>query len=184
MTPGMLRSLDWNLVVTARSGRRRDLASALRPIVRVKSAGFPEVMVGRTDDVEACLDAIAARADPAFRREILARVVPIGHTFTLDPDDLEEQLIGETRTVLDELVGHPFHVRVERRGHKGVVRTDLLERVLGTALVEALRARGDTPRVVFDDPDLVVAVELIGTVGGLALITRERRERHPFVRAV
>jgi tRNA(Ser,Leu) C12 N-acetylase TAN1 len=180
----VLRSLDWNLVVTARSGRRRDLASALRPIVRLKSGGFPDVMVGRTDDLDACLEAIAARADPLFRREILARVVPILRTFALDPDDLEEQLIRETATVLGELVGRRFHVRVERRGSKGVVRTDLLEPVLGAALVEALRARGDAPRVVFDDPDAVVAVELIGAVGGLALISRERRERYPFVRAI
>lgn len=180
----MLRSLDWNLVVTARSGRRRDLASALRPIVRLKSGGFPDVLVGRADDVDACLDAIAARADPAFRREILARVVPIVRTFVLDPDDLEEQLLGETATVLDALVGRRFHVRVERRGSKGVVRTDLLERVLGTALVDALHARGETPQVVFADPDAVVAVELIGAVGGLALLTREQRARHPFVRVV
>jgi tRNA(Ser,Leu) C12 N-acetylase TAN1 len=180
----MLRSLDWNIVVTARSGRRRDLAAALRPIVRLKSGGFPDVLVGRTDDVEGCLDAIAVRADPGFRREILARVVPVARTFALQPDDLEEQLIAETATVLDDLVGRRFHVRVERRGSKGVARTDFLERMLGTALVEALRARGDTPRVVFDDPDLVVGVEMIGAVGGLAVVSRERRERHPFVRVV
>jgi tRNA(Ser,Leu) C12 N-acetylase TAN1 len=175
-------SLDWNLVVTAYSGRRHDLVHALRPILRLRRAGFPEVMVGRTDDLTRCLDAVAARADVEFRREILARVVPVERTFVLETAALEPQLIAETGALLDALVGRSFHVRVERRGHRDVVRSDVLERTLGTALVRALEGRGATPRVTFRDPDLVLAVELIGAVGGVGLVSRELRERYPFVR--
>jgi tRNA(Ser,Leu) C12 N-acetylase TAN1 len=177
----MLSTLDWNLVVTAYGGRRHDLVHALRPIVRLKRAGYSEVMIGRTDDVEACLAAIAARADATFCAEVLARVVPVTHTFALAAD-LETQLVAETAGVVDALVGCSFHVRVERRGQRHVVRSDQLERAIGTALVEALRARGAEPRVTFRDPDVIVAVELIGAVGGVGVVSRALRDRYPFVR--
>ena len=179
----MLTSLDWNLVVTARSGRRRDLVHALRPILRLRRAGFPEVLVGRTDDLVSSLAALASETHPTVRQEILARVIPIERTFTLDPGALEAQLIAETTAVVADLVGRSFHVRVERRGLREVARSDVLERTLGGALVRALTDRGDHPRVTFDDPDVVVAVELIGTVGGNGLLDRAVRVQYPFVRA-
>jgi tRNA(Ser,Leu) C12 N-acetylase TAN1 len=178
----MRPTLDWNLLVTARSGRRHDLAHALRPIVKLRRAGFPDVSIGRAPDVEACLDAIAARADRMFATEILARVVPVVRTFLVDAMDLEAQLIAETAGCVDALVGRSFHVRVERRGQKAVARSDVLERRLGTALVDALQVRGAEPRVTFDDPDVIVAVELIGAVCGIGVVERELRRRFPFVR--
>lgn len=177
----MLSTLDWNLVVTAYGGRRHDLIHALRPIVRLKRAGYSEVLIGRCAEVDGCLAAIAAHVDARFCAEVLARVVPVSHTFALETD-LEAKLALETAGLLHALVGRSFHVRVERRGHRGVVKSDHLERTLGTALVEALRARGATPRVTFHDPDVIVAVELIGAVGGVGLVTRARREHYPFVR--
>jgi tRNA(Ser,Leu) C12 N-acetylase TAN1 len=178
----MLATLDWNLVVTAHGGRRHDLVHALRPIVRLRRAGFAEVMVGRAPDLDACLDGIAARAaDPVFAAEVLARVVPVTRTFALGAE-IEAQLVTEIGALVDALVDRSFHVRVERRGHKQLVQSDHLERVLGTALVDGLRARGATPRVTFGDPDLIVAVELIGDVAGLGLVPRALRTRYPFVR--
>jgi tRNA(Ser,Leu) C12 N-acetylase TAN1 len=172
---------EWNLVVTAHGGRRHDLIYALRPIVRLRRAGYSEVLSGWTDDLEACLAGIAARADAAFVAEVLARVVPVTRTFALAAD-LEAQLRTETAAFLDALVDRSFHVRVERRGHKRVVQSDRLERLLGTALVEALQARGHAPRVTFTDPDVIVAVELIGDTGGVGLVPRDLRARYPFVR--
>jgi tRNA(Ser,Leu) C12 N-acetylase TAN1 len=177
----VLVRLDWNLVVTARGGRRHDLVHALRPIVRLVRAGYPEVLIGRADDVDACLAAIAARADSIFTAEVLARVVPVTRTFVLAPD-VEEQLRAETAALVPGLAGRSFHVRCERRGHKRIVQSDRLERMLGTALFAALRARGEEPRVTFDDPDVIVAVELIGAVGGVGLVPRTLRTQYPFVR--
>jgi tRNA(Ser,Leu) C12 N-acetylase TAN1 len=178
----MRPTLDWNLVVTARSGRRHDLVHALRPILRLKHGGFPDVSVGRAVDVAACLVAIAARADGIVGADLLARVVPVTRTFLVDAGELEAQLVAETGSCVDALVGRSFHVRVERRGQKAVARSDVLERRLGTALVDALRARGAAPRVTFDDPDAIVAVELLGPVCGIGLVDRALRERFPFVR--
>ena len=178
----MRTTLDWNLVVTARSGRRNDLVHALRPIVKLRRAGFPDVSIGRAADVEECLTAIAARADRMLATEVLARVVPVTRTFVVDADALERQLVAETAACVDALVGRSFHVRVERRGQKPMARSDVLERRLGTALVEALDARGGAPRVTFDDPDVIVAVELIGPVCGIGVVERDLRRRFPFVR--
>ena len=177
----MVSSLDWNLVVTAHGGRRHDLIYALRPIVRLRRAGYSEVLTGRTEDLDTCLAGIAARADATFSAEVLARVVPVTRTFALAAD-VETQLRAETAAFVDALVGRSFHVRVERRGHKRIMRSDRLERMLGTALVAALTARGASPRVTFTDPDVIVAVELIGDSGGIGLVPRELRARYPFVR--
>jgi tRNA(Ser,Leu) C12 N-acetylase TAN1 len=73
-------------------------------------------------------------------------------------------------------------VRVERRGHKGIIDTQACEQTLGAFLWAALEARGARPVVEFDDPDVVVVVELVGDTGGLALVTRELRTRFPFVK--
>jgi tRNA(Ser,Leu) C12 N-acetylase TAN1 len=175
--------LDWNLVVTAHGGRRHDLIHALRPIIRLTRAGYSEVLIGNAANVDACLDGIAARAgaDEVFAAEVLARVVPVTRTFILTAD-VAAQLVVETAAFLDALVAQTFHVRVERRGHRRLLQSDQLERLLGTALVEALHARGQTPRVTFTDPDLIVAVELIGDAGGIGLVPRAMRERHAFVR--
>lgn len=179
----MLRSADWNLVVTAYGGRRHDLVYALRPIVRLKRAGYAEVTVGRVDDVEATLAAIAARADadPVFANEVLARVVPISRTFALEPD-VEAQLVAEATAFAGTVGEQGFHVRVERRGHKRELQSDQLERRLGGALFDAITAKGLTPRVTFADPDLILAVAVIGDYGGIGLVPRAWRAAYRFVR--
>lgn len=178
----MFARLDWNLVVTAYGGRRHDLIRAVRPIVQLRRAGYAEVLVGRTDDVDACLAAIAERvaADPILGAEVLARVVPVERTVALAPD-VDAQLVGEITGFVDALVGRSFHVRVERRGHRRVLRSDHLEQLLGGTLVAALQVRGADPKVTFRDPDLIVAVEIIGDTVGLGLVTRAHR-RYGFVR--
>ncbi len=179
---GAFARLDWNLVVTAYGGRRHDLVRAVRPIVQLRRAGYAEVLVGRTDDVDGCLAAIAERvaADPLLGAEVLGRVVPVERTVAL-AGDVDTQLVAEGATFVDGLAGRSFHVRVERRGHRRVLRSDHLERLLGGTLAGALEARGQTPHVTFADPDLIVAVELIGDTLGLGLVTRAHR-RHRFVR--
>ena len=49
-------------------------------------------------------------------------------------------------------------------------------------LARARERRATTPRVTFDDPDLVVAIETLGERAGIALIDRTLRQTYPFVR--
>jgi len=174
---------DWNLVVTAREGTQPELVRALAPLVRLRRSGFRNVLVGRVDDVEAFLAAVAAQREcQPFLDNWLARVLPLERTFPVDVPSLPEVLQREAEAVLDRLAGKSFHVRVERRGHKGVIHTHATEKALGTWVYEALQARGATPVVDFEDPEVVLAIELVGDVGGLGLVTRELSRRYPFVR--
>lgn len=178
----MFARLDWNLVVTAHGGRRHDLVRALRPIVTLRRTGYAEVLVGGVADIDAGLAAIAERAaaDPVLASEALARVVPVERTLRRAAD-IEVQLGAEMAAFAERLAGRSFHVRVERRGHRGVLASDSLERFLGGAITAELEARGAVATVTFADPDLIVAVEIIGDAIGLGLVTRAQR-RHRFVR--
>lgn len=173
----------WNLLVTAQEGWQREVRRALRPLVVLTASGYRNVLVGRVDEPEALLAAVGARvAEDARLRSWLGRVLPIEHTFALDPLRFGEQLAIETGPWIDRIAGLRFHVRVERRGHKGVIDSARTERELGAHLVAALEARGTRPVVDFTDPDVVLAVEVVGNTAGIGTVTRALRDRFPFVR--
>src|SRR5512139_2021414 len=174
--------LDWNVLVTSREGAQRHLRRALRPLVRLRRSAFRNVLLGQVDDIETFLGALAERcAQRPALQNWLGKVLPIERTFALDLSRLQQQLADETALLLDRLVGRSFHVRVERRGHKGVVHTQATEVALGSHIYTALEARGQPARVTFGDPDVVLVVEVVGDAVGLGLVTRELRQRYAFV---
>jgi tRNA(Ser,Leu) C12 N-acetylase TAN1 len=177
-------SHPWNVVVTARQGfgAQRALRAALSPLVQLGRSGFRNVSVGHVDDPDAFLAAVAQLrlARPALDRW-LGKIIAVERTFAVDPATFQARLQEEVGPFVDRLVGRSFHVRVERRGHKGVIDTHVCEQALGAFLWAALEARGARPVVEFHDPDVVVVVELVGDTAGLALVTRELRTRLPFV---
>jgi tRNA(Ser,Leu) C12 N-acetylase TAN1 len=179
----MTDDLDWNVLVTAREGRSRDVRGELARLVRLRRTRFRNVLVGRVDDFEALATTVEAeRQRKPFLDQSLARILPIEHTFRVDVEGLVDALASAAVPLIDRLCGRSFHVRVERRGHKGTIDSHVVEHDLGKRLLAMLEARGETPVVAFDDADVVVVVELVGNVGGIALVTRELRQRYPFVR--
>jgi tRNA(Ser,Leu) C12 N-acetylase TAN1 len=173
----------WNVLVTSRQSQQRRLRRALRPLVRLQACGFRNVFVGYVEDVEAFLTAVAElRARRPAVGEWMGKVLPIERTFAVDAARFDVQLQAESAMLVERLVGRSFHVRIERRGFKGVINSHASEKALGEHLYAALEARGARPSVDFRDPDVVVAVEVVGDVAGLALVTRELRERFPFVK--
>jgi tRNA(Ser,Leu) C12 N-acetylase TAN1 len=62
-----------------------------------------------------------------------------------------------------------------------VIDTPSTERAIGDLVFRLAEERGRPVKVTFDDPDVILAVEIIGASAGLALITRERR-KFPFVK--
>jgi tRNA(Ser,Leu) C12 N-acetylase TAN1 len=174
---------DWNVIVTSRSGTQRDLRRALRFLVRLRRGGFRNILVGRVEDPVAFLDGVAALLErQPFVEAWLGRLLVVERTFPVERESFEARLREETAPLLDRIAGHSFHVRVERRGHKGSIDTQETERALGDFVYTTLHERGDACRVSFSDPDLVLAVEIVGDLAGLALVSRELRERYPFVR--
>jgi tRNA(Ser,Leu) C12 N-acetylase TAN1 len=179
----MSDDLDWNVLVTAREGRARELRSELARVAGLRRTRFRNVFVGRVDDFEALAAAIdAERRRKPFLDQALARALPIARTFRVEVAGLSGALADAVAPVLDRLRGRSFHVRVERRGHKGAIDSHVVEHDLGKHVLALLEARGERPVVAFDDADVVVAVELVGDVGGIAVVPRELRARYPFVR--
>lgn len=179
---GALEPLDWNILVTAREGEQRAVKRALGRLVRLRASGYRNVRIGHADEVESVLAGIVALLERgALQPHQLGRVLPIARTFRVDAAHFDAQLRAETAPLLPQLAGRRFHVRIERRGHKGVIHTAGSERTLGDHLGAELEARGEYAGVDFRDPDLVLAVELIGDRAGIALVTRDLRERFPFV---
>ena len=109
-------------------------------------------------------------------------MLPIERTFRVAAANFDAQLRAETAFLLPRLANRRFHVRLERRGHKGVIDTAAAKQALGEHLYDQLAARGEFAGVDFRDPDVVVIVELIGDVGGIGLISRELHQRFPFVK--
>ena len=53
---------------------------------------------------------------------------------------------------------------------------------IGARLVALLEARGERPKVSFRDADVVVSIETLRDEAGIALLDRDLRAAHPFVR--
>lgn len=180
---GPAPDLDWNLLVTSMEHHYRAVRRALRPLVRLRSSPFHNVFLGRAEDPAAVLDAVDALA--ASRRGFaaaLGRILPIARTFVVDVARFAAQVEEALEPLLDEVAGRSFHVRVERRGHKGRIDSHVTEQAVGRWILDTLEAREAPGRVDFDDPDVVVAVEIVGDVAGITILPRALREAHRFVR--
>lgn len=173
----------WNVVVTAKDHEQRHLARLVKRLGDFWWTPFLGVLIGRVEDHEAFCDQLrrSEEARPGFLHP-LARIVLIDHTFTFQLDRLSAPLRDAVLTYADRIDSGSFYVRVERRGHAGEIHRQPLEQELDRMLMEQARAQGSAPRIEFKDPDVIVAVELIGDECGVGLITRTRRERFPFVK--
>ena len=175
--------LDWNLVVTARERQQRTLRRRLARLVRLRPSGFRNVLIGRIDDLETFLTGLAElRERHVPVEDCVGKILPIEQTFHVDAASFDAQLRSVATPLLSRLAHQRFHVRIERRGHKGIINSHASEQALGEYLYSELERRGECAGVDFGDPDVVVAVELLGDVGGIALITRALRQRSPFIR--
>lgn len=174
---------EWNVLATSVEGARPVLMAGLRRLGVFRGAGYRNVAVGRVEDVPAFLDAWrdAMASDPILAAAV-GRVLPIVRTFRLDQADPTAMLLSVVEPLAEAIDGRSFYVRFERRGLRGVLDSSEVERLLGAALWRRIEAAGHTPRVTFDDADVVVAVETLGDRGGVALLDRAVRAAYPFVR--
>jgi tRNA(Ser,Leu) C12 N-acetylase TAN1 len=174
----------WNLLVTSLEGQRESLLAALRTLARFRRGGFPNVLVGTVEDPAAFLAVLQdAYERSTVVRSSLGKVIPIDRTLRFtSPDAFRDEVGGALETLIDRLVGRTFFVRIFRRGFRGQIDSTHLEGELGARLVAALEARGDRPRVRFDDPDVALVIETLRDEVGIAFLDRTLRAAHPFVR--
>lgn len=176
-------SRPWNVMLTAKNRQQRDLARMVKHLGDFRWTPFLGVMVGRVENPEAfCDQLLRSEQDKPGFLEPLARLVPLDRAFTFRVETLAEELKQAVLSYADRIDGGSFYVRIERRGHTGDFHSQPLEQELDRTLMDQLRDRGAAPRIDFKDPDMIVAVELIGDDCGVGLVTRAMRERYPFVK--
>ncbi len=176
---------DWNLIVTSAAGGRRAslLLRELRQLGEFVPTGFRSVYLGRVEDVGRFLDDLLEAGEmmpEAFAA--LGQVVPVEETHSFEPGLFEETAAKAVLPYAQRIGGHPFIVRVKRRGYKGVISSLEVEHRLADALFAELERLGFEPRIDFGDPEAILAVEIFPNRFGLSLISREMKSRYPFIK--
>jgi len=174
---------DWNVLATSVEGARPVLLAGLRRHGAFRGGGYRNVAIGRVADVPAFFAALRddTARDPVLATA-LARVLPIDSRVRLDEQDPLPSLDAAVAALAPDVGSRSFFVRIERRGLHGTLHSSDVERTLGATLWRAIESAGGTPRVTFRDPDVVVAIETLGPLAGIALIDRALRTTYPFVR--
>jgi len=173
----------WNVLATAKNLEQRHLARRLKRFGDFRWAPYLGLLIGRVEDHQAFFDQLrrCEENEPGFLFP-LARLVPLDRTFIFTTDTLVPLLTSEVLGYAEQIGSGSFHVRVERRGHKDEIHSRQVEQALAEALIEALSKRGHTPHVDFHDPDVIIAIEIVGNECGVGFITKSLRERYPFVK--
>lgn len=137
---------EWNVVVTIREARFREARKFLRRWGEVRRTDHFHVVAMRADDPEGLLAEIgeAAAATPGIYK-LLSHVMPAQRTFVFaSAEEFEAKARDIALPWAPMLAGRSFHVRLHRRGFKGILSTPKEERFLDDALLDALEAGGRT----------------------------------------
>ena len=175
---------EWNAVISVHEHGFKRALDVFGDFGEVRRTEFFNVLLMHADDIQGMLDALRERSQRApDSLSFLARLVPVTDTFIFNS---AEEFEAKAREVVlrwvPQLGNNGFHVRIRRRGFKGRLSSPDEERFLDDVLLEALEKSGSPGRIDFEHPDAIISIETIGTWAGLALWTREDREKYPFVR--
>src|SRR5947207_14296957 len=119
----------WNMLVTAQEGFARDLLRELKRRGRFRWSTFRNVVIGSVEDQEAFLQSLVELLDQKpFVAAWLGKALPIDATFAVEVDSFVADAEACLLSYIDQVGNRSFHVRVERRGPKGRLRTEELER--------------------------------------------------------
>lgn len=174
---------DWNVVVTSFMNQEYRLLPELAGLGDFHPSGFRDVIIGKVPDVGQFLETLRRSWDEKpFLPELLSTMVPLREVFPFSLENLEERLREKVLALGPEIGDRAFYVRLKRRGHKGELSSQLLEQGLDQFLKEELGSRGQKSHIDFEAPEVIVVVEIIHNQCGLGLVTREMKERYPFIK--
>jgi tRNA(Ser,Leu) C12 N-acetylase TAN1 len=174
---------SWNVVVTLGEGTYFEARRLLRRWGDVHSTGFYHVLVMQVADVAKFTSEFAAAlTESPGILNVISHVAPAQATINFDgAPEFEARTVGIVRGWTGDLAGKRFHVRMHRRGFKNVLSTHQEEKLLATALLDALSAAGTAGSIDFEDPDAVVQIETVNGRAGLSLWSRDELQRYEFL---
>lgn len=171
---------DWNVVVTLAEDTFRDAIWLLRKWGKVQRTHYYNVLGMTVEDLDTFLaDFARAIADSPGILNLVSHVVPLRCTFEFaTAEEFEERARAIALSWIPKLHGKSFHVRLHRRGFKGVLSTPKEEQFLDRVLMAEL---GQTGRISFADPDVVIQIETIDSRAGISVWSRDELRRFPFL---
>lgn len=174
---------DWNVVVTVREHGYRQALEFLQVFGAVAGTEYYNVLTLRVADFSsfAALLQDALTQHPVLE-DVLARVVPVEHTFVFQsPAEFERKACEALGGWIGRLGGHSFHVRMHRRGFKDRLGSQAEEQFLDHWLIEQVQTTGSSALITFEDPDDIIAVETVGQRAGASIWDRHDRARYTFL---
>lgn len=174
---------DWNTIITTREGCFVQACRFLEEFGPVRKSDFFNVLEMRLEEPFAVLRQIHSRlATSPEIAQWISRFMPVELTFTFNSlEQFEERAREAVSAWLPRLAGKRFHLRMHRRGFRGRISSAEEERFLDEFLLEKLAVAGTPAAVAFEDPDLIIALETLGTRAGLSLWEREHLRRFPLL---
>jgi tRNA(Ser,Leu) C12 N-acetylase TAN1 len=176
---------DWNVTVTLAEPTFRSARNLLARWGRLRRTAYFNVAVMKVRDPATFFEEFAdvVNETPGILNA-MSHVVPFEHMFAFKgASEFEAKLRDIVLSYGPQLAGKSFHVRLRRRGLKGIISSLEEERFLDDFLLEALAAAGKPGRIAFDDPDYVLLIETVDECGGVALWTGDDLKRYPFLGA-
>jgi tRNA(Ser,Leu) C12 N-acetylase TAN1 len=175
--------IAWNIVATARPEGFHRAHSFLSRFGPTTGTEFQDVLVTLVRDVDRFPEAFAQSiADQPDIMNAIGRVVPVNKTFSFQvPEEFDQKARAALSDWISFLGGRSFHVRIHRRGFKGRISSLAEEQALNRFILEELERRGQHSRIEFDDPDAILDIEIVGQQAGMALWSKDQRDRYPFL---
>lgn len=147
--------------------------SALRPLGTLRPTPHSGVAVGRFEGPDVLAAATRLHESEPHRFEFVQRLIPIEQVMRYPRDDVTETLCAALADSGPRVAGKKFYVRCRLRGLESRLESRAVERAIGSYLFELAALTGTPAKVSFDDPDIVVLIEVIGdTVGYVFLDSR------------
>jgi tRNA(Ser,Leu) C12 N-acetylase TAN1 len=174
---------EWNVLVATHWGQEKQSLRILSQHGEFKSSGFKDVLQGRVEDMNLFLDKLELmrQENPSLIKS-LSQIVPLERTFHFKVPDFMDKLKEIISPYTEKVEDKKFYVRVKRRGHKGEISSQEIEKEIAGIIIENLEKAGKQAHVSFDDPDVIIVVETIANWAGVTSITREMKQRYALLK--
>lgn len=164
----------FNAVAMCVPGEAERAIRSLAPWARFRATPYRSVLLGDIEGDAARAVVGAWDADRSLFAHIV-RFIPLEQVTVFQGEDVTEQLCCELQDAGSRVAGCSFHVRARLRGLTGKLESHAVERALGGFLLDVAAKQAAAARVTFKDPDLVLAIEVVGHRIGYGFIDRATR---------